>query len=77
MTAKLVSMYERRLKVVYKHTNSLYYTSNNRVPWINISGRWLEKAGFLIGESVTVSVESDRLTITKCPENDGMLKKRV
>jgi len=75
MTAKLFTMYERRLKVVYKSANSVYNTCNNYVPWINISGRWLEKAGFAIGEFVIVSVESDRLTITKCPENDDMLKK--
>ncbi|KGO88544.1 hypothetical protein Q765_01150 [Flavobacterium rivuli WB 3.3-2 = DSM 21788] len=34
-------------------------------PKLTLSGNWLEKAGFKIGEKVTIEVEKDVLTIRK------------
>ena len=33
-------------------------------PWIKLSGRWIEHAGFLPGQQVRVTVEHGKLTIT-------------
>lgn len=35
------------------------------VPFIRLSGRWLEQSGFNPGESIRVEVEYGRLVITK------------
>jgi len=36
-----------------------------RVPWLNLSGVWLEKAGFNIGDMIAISVEDKTLTIKR------------
>jgi toxic protein SymE len=33
-------------------------------PWIKLSGRWIEQAGFLAGQQVRITVEQGRLIIT-------------
>ncbi|WP_232477833.1 SymE family type I addiction module toxin [Caballeronia calidae] len=33
-------------------------------PWLKLSGRWLEQAGFQAGQSVKVEVQHGRLVIT-------------
>ena len=33
-------------------------------PWIRLSGRWLEDAGFEISDKVRVEVQKDKLVIT-------------
>ncbi|MBV8252332.1 MAG: SymE family type I addiction module toxin [Chitinophaga sp.] len=33
------------------------------VPWLNLSGVWLEKAGFEISDHIIISVENGVLTI--------------
>jgi toxic protein SymE len=33
-------------------------------PWIRLSGRWLERAGFQISDRIRVEVEKGKLTIT-------------
>jgi len=37
-------------------------------PFIRLSGRWLERAGFRLGQTVTVLVEDGKLTITPMEE---------
>ncbi len=37
-------------------------------PFLRLSGRWLERAGFRIGQSVFVQVEIGKLTITPMKE---------
>jgi len=47
-----------------------YYTPTYRsrvgrnLPWLNISGLWLERAGFSIGQTVEIAIENRKLTIT-------------
>ena len=36
-----------------------------RAPFIRIRGRWLEAAGFNIGDQVNIKVEPGKLTLTK------------
>ncbi len=40
-------------------------------PFLRLSGRWLEKAGFRIGQSVFVQVENGKLTITAMKEAEA------
>lgn len=34
------------------------------VPWLNVSGVWLEAAGFKIGDLVQITIENNTLIIT-------------
>jgi len=38
-----------------------------RVPWLSLSGRWLEQAGFLPGTRANLQVRHGRITITPAP----------
>lgn len=42
----------------------------SRCPQINMTGKWLEKAGFAAGDRVQVSVEKNRLVIEKLVEEN-------
>jgi toxic protein SymE len=33
------------------------------VPWLNVSGVWLERAGFYVGDQVEITVQQGKLTI--------------
>ena len=35
------------------------------VPWLNLSGQWLTKAGFNIGDEISIIVKHNYLRITK------------
>ena len=35
----------------------------NHVPWLNVSGLWLERAGFDVGQSVEIVIENRKLII--------------
>jgi toxic protein SymE len=51
--------------------HSRYQVSNDRwqegsnVPWLNIRGKWLARAGFNIGDQIEIEVENGVLTIKK------------
>ena len=34
-----------------------------QVPWLNLSGFWLQKAGFEIGDNIAITVNEETLTI--------------
>lgn len=48
---------------------SKYYTPTYRsrvgrnLPWLNVNGLWLERAGFGIGQEIEIWVENRKLTI--------------
>ncbi|RAJ76680.1 toxic protein SymE [Chitinophaga dinghuensis] len=49
-------------KVHYKSVpRDTYYKS---VPWLNLSGVWLEKVGFDIGDNYQIEVKNNSLVIT-------------
>lgn len=52
----------RKLKIYGQSMGGGNYTS---VPTILLKGKWLEEAGFKIGEYVDVVVEGDTITLTK------------
>ena len=48
----------KRIKLHGKHRYP-----NQNVPWLNINGFWLERAGFGIGQVIEIEVENRQLTI--------------
>lgn len=53
----------RKLKISSLFVRSTW--SNSKKPKLTLSGDWMQKAGFEIGESVTISVSQNQLIITK------------
>ena len=51
----------RKAKLHYKSAPRVY--EYKKVPWLNLSGFWLEKAGFEIGDSIAISVTEGTLVI--------------
>lgn len=65
----------RQVKLHGKHRPSQekgWFKSNSgkEVPWLNVSGVWLEKAGFAVGSQVEITVQNNVLIIKKC-RTDG------
>lgn len=52
----------RKLKIYDQSMGGGNYTS---VPTILLKGKWLEEAGFKIGEYVDVEINGDTITLTK------------
>jgi hypothetical protein len=50
------------------HLGSLHREGRDAVPYLRMSGRWLEQWGFHIGMRVYVSAERGRLILTSDPE---------
>jgi toxic protein SymE len=53
----------RTLKISSLFVRNLW--SNTRKPKLTLSGDWMKKAGFEIGQEVTISVSKNILIITK------------
>ena len=51
----------RQLKVCYSRSSGFY----SKVPVLNLSGKWLQKAGFEIGDYIILSVSKDMIMIRK------------
>ena len=65
----------RRIKLQGKYRpRQTAYTGLQEVPWLNVSGLWLEAAGFKAGDRVEITVTANTLVITNCTshgiEND-------
>ena len=54
----------RKLKISSKYAKALWKKPAHK-PKLILSGDWMQKAGFEIGESVTISVNKNQLIITK------------
>ena len=54
----------RKLKISSLYAKALWKKPTHK-PKLILSGDWLQKAGFEIGESVTISVNKNQLIITK------------
>ncbi len=54
----------RKLKISSYYAKALWKKSTNK-PKLILSGDWMQKAGFEIGENVTVSVSHNLLIIQK------------
>jgi len=45
------------------------WNGTREVPWLNVSGLWLEQAGFKAGDRVEITVTENTLVITNCTGN--------
>lgn len=52
-----------RLHAKYRQGNYRYCSHGKDVPWLNLSGIWLAKAGFGIGQKIEIRIEEKQLTI--------------
>ena len=54
----------KRAKLHGKYRSQCYRSSVNRnLPWLNLSGIWLEQAGFCIGQQIEIRIEDKQLII--------------
>lgn len=54
----------RRVKLHGKYYRQESHCNGGRdLPWLNVSGLWLERAGFNVGDAVEITVEQNTLTI--------------
>lgn len=51
----------REGKITWGHN----YNSGKYVPWLNVNGLWLERAGFKIGDRIEIDVKNNQLIIKK------------
>lgn len=42
------------------------WRGGRNVPWLNVSGVWLEKAGFKVGHQIEITVTENQLVIKNC-----------
>ncbi|WP_158267120.1 SymE family type I addiction module toxin [Chitinophaga niastensis] len=62
----------RHLTVKYIHQERTY--DSRLVSCISLAGVWLENAGFIVGDKVTVQVESNRIVISKLKQEKPVLQ---
>ncbi|MBV7532858.1 SymE family type I addiction module toxin [Chitinophaga sp. sic0106] len=64
----------RIAKIHYKSVpRDTYY---RKVPWLNLSGVWLEKLGFDVGDNIKIEIQQNSLVITvaeKAPKPEPYL----
>lgn len=51
---RLQSKYQPRIK---------QWNGYKQLPWLNVSGIWLEQAGFKAGDQVEITIENEKLII--------------
>lgn len=57
---------KKTIKIQYRNRVSRSnYGRYTAVPWINLSGLWLEQQGFSIGSVLDVELEENRIILTK------------
>jgi len=49
----------------YVYTSTGMFSYGESRPWLNLYGKWLDKAGFHIGEPIFIKVSKNKLVITK------------
>lgn len=47
--------------------NASAWQGMKEVPWLTLSGVWLEQAGFKAGQQVEIKIENNQLIITNQP----------
>jgi len=54
----------KQAKLHGKYRSPSYRSSvSPNLPWLNLSGIWLEQAGFCIGQRIEIRIENRQLTI--------------
>jgi toxic protein SymE len=51
----------------YQELKECHNPSGRYVAWLNVSGLWLEKAGFNVGDQVEITVGEETLMIKRKP----------
>ena len=69
---KTVSKALRRGKLHGQYRTSSNPCSRGRnVPWLNVSGLWLENAGFNVGDPIEIMVSKGKLIVKKAWDGNG------
>jgi toxic protein SymE len=55
-----------KLHTKYRDLAAGRWPSYRPVPWLNVSGVWLERAGFRAGDAVEITVAENQLVIKNC-----------
>lgn len=63
---------EKRVLRISETTQQRTFSNNVHVPFIRISGQWLKKNGFDIGDQIEVEASRKKLVITLVPKKRGM-----
>jgi toxic protein SymE len=63
-------MAKENIRQVKLHSKYRALQNNSKqIPWLNVSGVWLEKAGFKVGDQVEITVKNNLLIIKNCACN--------
>ncbi len=70
-----VFMQQKRVRAVkvygkFRGVSKRWLGESKEVPWLNVSGLWLESAGFRIGDQLQIDVENNKLIITNQPHGN-------
>jgi len=63
---KITTIKTKQIKLQPKH-RTLSWGKIKIVPWLSVSGVWLEQNGFKAGDTVTITVEQNQLIIKTNP----------
>jgi toxic protein SymE len=67
LSEKLFFNMEKKTKKVKLHAKwrelQTSWPGGKNVPWLNVSGVWLEQAGFHVGDHVQITIEQNQLII--------------
>lgn len=63
---------QRQVKLHEKHSPRAYGQCRV-VPWLTLSGVWLEKAGFRIGDVMAVTVSKDEIIVKRVGKSGQQL----
>ena len=53
----------KQAKLHAKYSRRRLESGSRELPWLNLTGVWLEKAGFGIGQKIEIKIEERQLTI--------------
>jgi toxic protein SymE len=55
-----------KLHTKYRPLAGHRWPDYKQIPWLNVSGVWLERAGFHAGDAVEITVTENQLVIKNC-----------
>ena len=60
-----------KLQGKYRAPVNPWSNGGKTVPWLNVSGVWLEAAGFKVGSMIEITTENNLLIIKALPDGDS------
>jgi len=67
---KLKTLRRGKLHGQYRALSN-HWNRGRNVPWLNVSGLWLEAAGFKVGDPIEIMVSKEKLIIKKAWNGDS------